>query len=103
LQADLLVIPGDRKRPYQALIEAQASDVWLVLIGGQPVLGTLDLVRSYWNRNDPELSEVSVDGMPKVVMLPMPDSSLSVSDLLSRLQGALISQGTELAPLSEGR
>jgi 5-methylthioadenosine/S-adenosylhomocysteine deaminase len=105
LRADLLVISGDhndrndRKSPYQALIDAQASDVQLVLIGGQPVVGARDIMRSYWNPLD--LSEFSVDGMPKAIRLP--NSSSSLSDLVTRLQTALITRGTELAPLTESR
>jgi hypothetical protein len=105
LEADLLVISGDRERPYGALIEAQASDVQLVLIGGQPVLGTPDLMRLYWN--DPELVEVSVasvvsmESTPKAIKLP--NSASNASNLLSRLRSALVAQGTELAPLAESR
>jgi cytosine/adenosine deaminase-related metal-dependent hydrolase len=99
LQADLLVIVGDRQSPYRALIQAQASDVQLVLIGGQPLLGTPDLMRSYWDRG--ELSEFMVDDKPKAIKLP--HSAASLGDLRSRLHTALGAHGTELAPLTESR
>jgi cytosine/adenosine deaminase-related metal-dependent hydrolase len=97
--ADLLVISGDRDHPYRALIEAEASDVQLVLIGGEPLYGTPALMAGFWDTSG--LSIADVDGQSK--MIKMPDSSVSFDDLVSKLQAALTSFGTSLAPLTESR
>jgi len=99
LFADLLIISGDRNNPYRALIQAQAGDVQLVLIGGQPLYGAPTLMQMFWKAS--ELNKVLIDGNPK--MIRMPNSSMSISDLIAALQGALLSQGTSLAPLTESR
>jgi 5-methylthioadenosine/S-adenosylhomocysteine deaminase len=95
LYADLLVIFGDRNDPNRALIQAQAGDVQLVFIGGQPIYGAPNFMESFWNIS--ELNEVNVDGVTK--MVKMPNSAMSISDLISKLQAALASQGINLAPI----
>jgi cytosine/adenosine deaminase-related metal-dependent hydrolase len=97
--ADLLVISGDRGHPYRALIDAKASDVQLVLIGGEPLYGTPALMAGFWDTSG--LSIADVDGQPK--MIKMPDSSVSFDDVVSKLQAALTSFGSSLAPLTESR
>ena len=95
LYADLIVISGNRNDPYQALIQAQAGDVQLILIGGQPIYGTPNFMEFFWHRS--ELNEISVDGTLKMVQ--MPNSSMNISELESKLQAILASQGTDLAPI----
>jgi cytosine/adenosine deaminase-related metal-dependent hydrolase len=99
LFADLLVISGDRENPYRALTQAQAGDVQLVLIGGQPIYGTPALIELFWKAS--ELNEMNVGGKTKEIR--MPTSSVSFSNLVSELQAALAAQGTSLAPLTESR
>jgi hypothetical protein len=97
LYADLLIISGDRNDPYHALTRARAGDVQLVLISGQPVFGAPIFMEAFWKLS--ELSGIDVEGTPKMVRLA--DLSLSFSDLTAKLQAALESQGTNLAPLTE--
>jgi len=99
LFADLLVISGDRDNPYPALVQAQAGDVQLVLIGGQPIYGIPAFMDMFWKVSD--LNEVNIDGKPK--MIRMPNSSVSFDKLVSDLQIILTLQGTHLAPLTESR
>ena len=97
LYADLLIIRGNREDPYRALIQAQAGDVQLVLIGGQPIYGAPAFMEMFWTA--PELDQVNVDSQPKMVRLPQG----RFSELASELQSVLASQGTSLAPLTESR
>jgi hypothetical protein len=99
LYADLLVISGDRTDPYRALVEAQPGDVQLVLIGGQAVYGEPALMSAFWKPS--RLNELVAGGVKKVVVMPNP--STHFNDLTSRLQAAIASQGSALAPLTESR
>jgi len=103
LRADLLVIGGedndDDVDPYRRVVDATPADVRLVLIDGVPLYGDRELMQSFWERGD--LEETAIPGAGKT--LATPAAGVLVSDLAARLQAALQSEGSSLAPLTEAR
>jgi len=65
--ADLLVIRRTEKDPYQSLLNASPADVRLVLIGGSPVYGDEDVMRTIAPASD--LEPLSLCGSPKALDL----------------------------------
>jgi hypothetical protein len=96
LRADLLVIGGDHNQPYSAVVEAGVADVQLVLIEGVPLYGDRTLMKSLWAA---ELEEVPLSVSSKA--LATPAVAIVVGTLAARLQAALQTEGTSLAPLDE--
>jgi 5-methylthioadenosine/S-adenosylhomocysteine deaminase len=98
LRADLLVIGGDHNDPLRAVIDADPTDVRLVLIDGVPLYGERRFLERIWPRAD--LENVALPGGTKV--LASPAAALGVAGLAARLGTALRAKGTSLAPLTEG-
>jgi cytosine/adenosine deaminase-related metal-dependent hydrolase len=95
LYADLLVISGDATRPYEALLQADAGDVRLVLVNGVPLVGIRDLMTSLWTRD--RLSPIEVTGTRMAL------ETRDVQAVIDRLSRLLLAQQTQLAPLVEER
>jgi len=95
LFADLLIIDGNPEQPYRSLIEADASDVKLVLIDGVPLYGSLDFMEQFWAME--ELSTFDIIGNAKAILSP------TLLSLVDSLKTALSSEGIEIAPLIESR
>lgn len=98
LNADLLIISGDRSQPYRSLVQAEPGNVRLVMIGGVPVYGSASLMSRFWNRRD--LDELPVGGNVKT-MVKMPNSEDRYRDIEVSLRRVLAHQGITLAPLVE--
>jgi hypothetical protein len=97
LRADLVVISGDHNNPFGAVIEATADDVELVFINGVPLYGDRIFMEHFWKRSD--LEEINLTEATKV--LATPTANFLVADVEKRLQSALNSERTTLAPLTE--
>ena len=61
-QADLLVIPDSQPDPYSALVEADPSDIALLVCAGVPVYGDPEY-RSLFERYSPRFTSVLVSGI----------------------------------------
>lgn len=108
LYADLLVIEGDRTRPYHALVTARPQDVRLVLIGGQPVYGALAVMKQLGTRRSPD--DLSVCGTAMAIdMHSGDDSFLRSKGRFAALEGRLrialaaVRPDTKLSPLADCR
>lgn len=106
LSADLLVVGGDRKRPYHAVVTARSTDVRLVLVNGKAVYGASDLVRRLHSRWDLEHVDVcgvrmALDATPGAPTLL--DRRDRFAATQSRLRAALARarSGLALAPVAE--
>src|SRR5687768_7355986 len=99
LRADLLVVRGDISNALRAVINADAGDVDLVMIGGAPLYGARGLMSPFWAESD--LEKIDFPRSPKVLATPI--AGLSLSSVAARLTSALAGQGTSLAPLTEPR
>ena len=107
--ADLLVISGNRDNPYNAITQAEAKDVQLVLISGQPLYGDRALMNkcwgntfNYYNLNDPTIASINyitLNGAQKAIKMPVANSSFF--NLCNKLNVTLNSFGSSLAPLVE--
>lgn len=97
LRADLVVISGEPSNPLRAIVNAGPGDVQLVMIGGVPLYGARDLLQRFWISSD--LEEIGLPGGPKT--LATPAAGILVSQIASRLNAALISEGTTLATLTD--
>lgn len=95
LYADLLIIAGDASQPYRALIEADASDVQLVLINGFPLYGSLSNMEQFWESS--EFITLEILGQTKAILLP------DFASTVDTLKVVLLSEGVQLAPLAETR
>ena len=95
LLADLLIIDGDASQPYRALIESDAGDVQLVLIGGIPLYGSQSIMERYWKSS--EFTTIEILGQTKAILLP------DYTSTVSKLKAALLSEGIQLGPLVEAR
>jgi hypothetical protein len=95
LFADLLIIDGNPSQPYRSLIEADAGDVKLVLIGGVPLYGSLDFMEQFWASD--EFISFDMNGQIKAIL------SMDFIPLADKLKAALSSEGIELAPLTESK
>ena len=62
--ADLVVISGNSQNPYRALIDTSDSDVLLVMIDGEAIYGTIDLMESLGKN---EFDEVGCNGWIRVL------------------------------------
>lgn len=76
-RADLLVIKGQSKKPYQTLIEARETDIRLVTIAGTPRYG----VESLMNRFGPGTEKWTVGGENRVLNLAQEDADPVVGGL----------------------
>jgi hypothetical protein len=97
LRADLIVINGDHKNPYKAVIDATATNVDLVFINGVPLYGDRIFMKHFWDES--ELEEIVLPEATKT--LATPAANFLVSDVENRLQLALQAEGSSLAPLTE--
>ncbi|MGK2962284.1 MAG: amidohydrolase family protein [Gemmatimonadaceae bacterium] len=97
LRADLLVVRGDINDALQAIIDADARDVELVMIGGVPLYGSRGVVAPFWAQSD--LEKIALPGAPK--FLATPAAGLALSEVGARLSAALLGHGVSLAPLTE--
>jgi hypothetical protein len=97
LRADLVIIDGSSKNPYDALVEATTDDVQLVLVNGVPLLGDRRDMQRLWGLDD--LETVVVAGTPKVLAASAFPGTFT--QMAARLSAALAAQGTTLAPLAE--
>jgi 5-methylthioadenosine/S-adenosylhomocysteine deaminase len=98
LRADLLVIPDDDD-PYRQLIQADASDVRLVLIGGVPVYGDPEAMRAFWDAAQLE----TIDTGRNDKALASPAVPFRFAEVVSGLKAALQAEGSSLAPLTESK
>ncbi|MBI1750631.1 MAG: amidohydrolase family protein [Acidobacteria bacterium] len=104
LYADLLVVEGDRSRPYWALQNAKPKDVQLVLIAGEPMYGRLSLLRQI-DKSKP-FEPIDVCGAQMGIRLTVEDAAIpfgkdTLQDIRTRLQSLLSSKGISLSPLFE--
>jgi hypothetical protein len=97
LRADILVINGDQNYPYHAIVDATVADVELVFIGGVPLYGDRTFMERFWKRS--ELEEIKLPEATKTIATPA--ANLVVAEIEKRLQSALVTEGTSLAPLTE--
>jgi cytosine/adenosine deaminase-related metal-dependent hydrolase len=97
LMADLVVIAASdeqRRRPYQRIVEAEAWDVRLTMIGGKPVYGDLGL-----SPYSPFCESLSVCGQVKIICAKTTeDATDGYNQTLADIQAELESA---LAPLRE--
>jgi 5-methylthioadenosine/S-adenosylhomocysteine deaminase len=77
LRADILIIGRDGDNPYDTLIDADATDVRLVLIDGEAHFGDDNL--SSVARND-ACEDFDVCGINKFICVSDPDSSTNLAD-----------------------
>jgi cytosine/adenosine deaminase-related metal-dependent hydrolase len=96
LFADLLVISGNRRDPYHSLVHAGIDDVQLVFVNGEPVYGKAVFMNLFW-KNYPALSFIAIYNSQRLIKLPFILGKFS--DLKSKLQRALLNEGTTLAPI----
>jgi hypothetical protein len=97
LRADLLIIEGRSDDAPKSIVEANADDVQLVVIGGVPMYGVRNLMERFWSRT--ELEAISIFKAPKV--LATGAAGIVAAEIIARLGPALAGQGTSLAPLVE--
>ena len=104
--ADVLVIRRRDGDPYRAVVSARASDVRLVLVGGQARFGTAEFMRRLHDRWDVE--SIDVCGEPMLIDTTADRASLldfryRFSEVRRRLRDALdeVRRGLALAPLAE--
>ncbi len=95
LHADLLIIQGDKHHPYRALIEADPSDVQLVMVNGIPMYGSLDNMELFWKSS--KFTTLEILGQSKAILGP------GFSSIIESLKIALLSENVQLAPLVEAR
>lgn len=70
LEADLVVVTGDRTRPYDAILQASPKTVQLVLVGGEVLYGAADL--RGLGRAEPGCDALDVCGVPKFACVAAP-------------------------------
>jgi hypothetical protein len=90
--AVLVVVRGDRSRPYGTLVDARPQDVELVLIGGQPYYGSPALLQALGQASDSE--DIDACGVRKLVHLTyhnQADNPLNVTmrELTAKLSAAM--------------
>ena len=78
--------------PYRRVVDATPEDVRHAVDHDDR-----ELMESFWKRGD--LEEIAVSGARKT--LATPAAAVLVTELAARLQAALQSEGSSLAPLSE--
>lgn len=104
LRADLVVMTDRVADPYRNLITSTEADVLLVVSDGRPRYGTADLLAE---SGTPNLSSLSVNGLPRAASLPDPtiDSSIldwsDVTETLNRIRSVL-KLGEGIPGLDEG-
>ncbi len=93
LFADVFLLRGDARRPYDALLAAKPQDVTLTLVGGVPIFGS----RDYLAKLGASAQEtVTLCGEAKATTLP-------IGAISARLQKALAAEKLRLGPLAECR
>ena len=96
--ADLLVIRARSGSAYDSVVNATAADVRLVIVGGEPMYGDIDLMRKTAPNRD--LDELTVCGEIKAVNLSGKGSTGSMwHDVNDRLARALHRYGTTVGAL----
>jgi hypothetical protein len=96
LFADLVVLKGDVSQPFAAIVQAQAVDIQLVLVGGVALYGTEELM----NQFKVSLEPVDVYGVKRLLNFPAL-SCRKFADAEQRLKEALSKYNLNLAPLEE--
>ncbi len=67
--ADLLVITGDRNRPYTSLVNAQLKDIALVIMAGRPLYGNVefkDIFKDFGSNS--HFSKIIIEGKEKYIV-----------------------------------
>jgi cytosine/adenosine deaminase-related metal-dependent hydrolase len=64
---DLLIISGDKKNPYKALVEATFKDIALVVMEGKPLYGDVTFEEMF-NNHKSEYSSVTIQGKNKLII-----------------------------------
>ncbi len=93
LFADVFLLRGDTRRPYDALVAAKAQDVTLTLVGGVTISGARDYLA---NLGVSAPDSLALCGEMKAVALP-------IAAITARLQEALSAEGLRLGPMAECR
>jgi hypothetical protein len=91
MRADLLVVAGDRSRPYEALLETHLAQVRLVVVAGKALYGEVDLLAVLAPNSYCETVEIC--GAGKMLCVKETDASpdpdlldQSLGDILTRLE-----------------
>jgi cytosine/adenosine deaminase-related metal-dependent hydrolase len=106
--ADLLVIRGNRRDPYHAIVSASLADVRLVTVGGEALYGQWDVVQRLHSWWDVETLDVCGTRMA-LDTTPAPPSLLDrryrFAATRARLQAALqrVSPGARVGAIAECR
>lgn len=93
LMADVLLLRGDARNPYDTLVSAKPEDVTLTLVGGAPVYGARDYLVKL-GVAAPET--LSLCGATRAAALP-------IGAISARLAKALEAEKLRLGPLAECR
>ncbi|UCB45839.1 MAG: amidohydrolase family protein [Spirochaetota bacterium] len=64
---DLLIIAGDKKKPYKSLVEANLKDIALVIMEGKPLYGDVSFEEMF-NNHKSEYTSVTIQGKDKLII-----------------------------------
>uniref|UniRef100_UPI0035ADF954 amidohydrolase family protein n=1 Tax=Chitinimonas sp. TaxID=1934313 RepID=UPI0035ADF954 len=98
--ADLVVVRGDRKRPFDAITRATPADIQLVVIGGRPIYGDAAVMKQLLP--NATLESLTVCGAGKAINLANSaagERHQSFADIQKLLSSALSKAGSSLAPI----
>lgn len=86
--ADITVVKQGEGDAYESLLKAKIEDVSLVMVGGQPLYGTLDIYRQLGKGNDYEI--FTMNGVEKAIDITedgVPKGDQTLRELLTFLNG----------------
>lgn len=95
--ADLVVVRANGKAPHRALIDAQAGDVLLTVIGGQPMYGEATTLSTLGVTG---FDAVSVCGEPRGLLVTDPTVTSGGTQRLADLEAAFAADGVTPWPLA---
>jgi hypothetical protein len=90
-RANLMVVPGGPKRPYEALLRADPADVKLTVVNGKPMYGKPDILAKFDFVDGVET--IFVGGVEKALAITVDSHAIDESDkpfaqVLAELQEA---------------
>ncbi len=104
LEADILVISGDRSQPYRTIIESDTTQIQLVLLSGKGLFGELSLMEKFALNDFCEAIEVC--GNNRRICIQTTDNASDSSkfyqtldQIAEKLYQGMTEQGSSLYPL----
>jgi 5-methylthioadenosine/S-adenosylhomocysteine deaminase len=96
--ADLLLLTSDESNAYRALVRVRPSDIKLVIIGGIPVYGDEDAMKSL--APDAKVQSLNICGQTRVVRIENESNGASWKSTVDELTKALRASGLTLSELA---